>query len=78
MYQQAFADRCGIRLAPGKCEVIAVLWGTHEADKRTSATDWAIIEPLLSKLRVHGSPQRTLPPDKPFRYLGVMLTMTMD
>ena len=36
---QAFADWCGMRLAPRKCETTAVLWGTHEADKRDSATD---------------------------------------
>ena len=73
-----FAAWSGMQLAPHKCEVSAILWGTHVADKMVSATDWEIIQPILSSLRIQGSPMRTLPPDKPFKYLGVLLTLTMD
>ena len=75
---QAFADWSGMRLSPSKCEASAALWGAHSANKGISATDWTVIQPLLAALRVHGRPIHSIPPDKPFQYLGILLPLTMD
>ena len=75
---ESFAHWSGMRLVPAKCETSAVLWGTHASCPHVHALDWQIIQPLLQHLHVHGSPLACIPPDKPFRYLGVLMTLTMD
>ena len=75
---QAFADWCGMKLSPAKCEASAVLWGTHAANKAVLPTHWEHIQPMLERLRVQGAPLKLVPPTQPFRYLGALLTLTMD
>ena len=52
---QAFADWCGMKLSPAKCEASAVLWGTHAANKAVLPTHWEHIQPMLEGLRVQGA-----------------------
>ena len=74
---QLFTDWSGMQLAPSKCETSAVLWGTH-ASHQSAAKDWSAIKPVLEQLRVCGAPIKCIPPEQPFRYLGPLLTLTMD
>ena len=72
---QAFADWTGMQLAPAKCETSAALWGSQG---RASALDKTSIEALLSQLRIAGSQLKCIPPTDPLRYLGALVTMSLD
>ena len=75
---QSFTSWSGMLVAPAKCIASAVLWGANSRGTAPSPTDWSIIEPMLLQLRIQGSALHCLPPDQPFRYLGPLLTLTMD
>ena len=76
----AFACWAGMELAPAKCEASAILWGAHASCPGVAATDWGVIQlqPVLSQLCIHGCPLECTPPNEPLKYLGVLLTLTMD
>ena len=74
---EMFCAWSGMRLAPSKCNLTGIIHGAvpHATKK---ATDWSVIEPLLSRVTIHGQRVQLIKPDAPFEYLGIKLTLTLD
>ena len=74
---ERFCAWSGMRLAPHKCNLTGIIHGAtpHAAKK---ANVWAAIEPLLNTVTIHGQRVQLIPPDKPFKYLGILFTLTLN
>ena len=71
-----FCAWSGMTLATHKCNLTGILHiAVPNAAKKPM--DWALIEPLLAGVTINGSPVRHVPPDVPFKYLGVLITLPM-
>ena len=75
---EAFTAWSGMSISPPKSVLSAVLWGAHARGMVSSASDWDAIAPLLAHIRCNGEQMKCLQPTEPFRYLGPLLTLTLD
>ena len=67
----------GMRLAPHKCLLTVILYGAVPHATKP-ATNWSILEPMLSQVRVNGQPVQLQKPGTAFKYLGVHFTLTLN
>jgi len=69
---EAFCTWSGMALASSKCDASGILHGT--AGK---PTDWSVLEPILQRITINSKPVGLIKPYRPFRYLGVDITLTL-
>ena len=74
---EAFCAWSGMQLAPHKCNLTGILHGAVPHATK-DPQDWALLEPMLARVTINGDPVRLVPPDAPFKYLGVLLTLNLD
>ena len=76
----AYCKWGGLSLNPTKCAVTGALHRHALTGLAPTITDQTslLTAQLESKLVVHDTPVPLLPPDKPYKYLGVWITMTLN
>ena len=62
---------------PKKCAT-AILHGDVKAGIAKNATDFTRIHSQLQNIEIFGAPIPCIPPDMPYRYLGLQMTLTLN
>jgi hypothetical protein len=81
---QAYCTYTGMSLNPQKSELSAILYGAAAASREGSAkqqhkpNDWGIIRPILQQITICGHQVKLIPPDEPFRVLGMLITLSLN
>ncbi len=76
---ERFAQWSGMEVNARKCAASAILHGQAAAGLVKRADDERVIKPRLEgKINMGNGPVPYLPPDEPYKYLGIFLTLTLN
>ncbi len=76
---ERFAQWSGMEVNARKCAASAILHGQAAAGLVRHADDEKVIKPRLEgQINMGNGPVPYLPPDEPYKYLGVLLTLTLN
>ncbi len=73
-----YCEWTGLVIAAQKCTVTGILHNAQHEGMPQRATDWKVLKPMLEQITLNGSQVKMVQPGQPFKFLGVLFTLTLD